>query len=213
MLNKIIPKYILPWLALAIILNILRIVLFGKLSFIYILWNIFLALIPFVISIILLNYSEKNKLNKTFFVIGGIVWIIFLPNAPYIVTDLIHLGVVRGVPVLYDSILLFTSAFVGVFLGLSSIYNIEKILLSKYSREITQVIIIVILGLTSFGMYIGRSFRFNSWDVFVSPLSFTSKLFDIFSVTSNHIETFSYMVLFFAFLYISYLSWKYLNKI
>jgi len=213
MLNKIfIQKSIILLILLALILNILRVVLFGKLSFVYLLWNIFLAFIPFLISSILLYFSNKNKLNKTFFIIGGIFWLVFLPNAPYIVTDLIHIGVVRSVPVLYDSVLLFTSAWVGLLLGMSSMFHIEKILLSRYTKKVTAIIIIIITFLISIGMYLGRFFRFNSWDIFTNPLSFIGKILNTLSYSTYHIEALIYIPLFFTFIYISYLSWKFSNK-
>jgi uncharacterized membrane protein len=212
MLKKIIiPKSIILLIILAFALNILRVILFDKFSFIYILWNIFLAFIPFLISSILLYYKENDKLNKTVFIIGSILWVVFIPNAPYIITDLIHIGVVRSVPVLYDSILLFTSAWVGLLLGMSSIFHMEKIFLYKYSKKITSFIIIIILLLTSFGMYLGRFFRFNSWDIFTSPIYSLGKLFSNLTSSAYHIEALIYILLFFVFLYVSYSSWKYSN--
>lgn len=207
--NKIfIPKSIILLIILAVILNILRVILFDKYSFIYILWNILLALIPFLISTILSFYSNKDKLNKSFFIIGGFFWLIFLPNAPYIVTDLIHIGVVRAVPVLYDSILLFTSAWVGLLLGMYSIYQMEKIIFSRYNKKITDISIFIILLLTSFGIYLGRFLRFNSWEIFTNPVSLLQKMLKIFSYSTYHIEALIYIPLFFVFLYISYISWK-----
>lgn len=212
MLNKIsIPKSIIPLIILAFALNILRVVLFDKFSFVYILWNILLAFIPFLISSILLYYSEKNKLNQTLFVIGGIIWLIFLPNAPYIVTDLIHIGVVKGVPVLYDSVLLFTSAWAGLLLGVNSIYHIEKILLSKYSKKITNFIILIVILFTSFGVYVGRFLRFNSWDFFTSHSSLLSSVWKIFTQSNNYVNVYIYTILFFFFIYVSFISFKHSN--
>lgn len=209
MFNKIsIPKSIVLIIALAIILNVLRVVLFGKFSFIYLLWNIFLAFVPFLISSLLLYLKQDGKLKNWLFIIVGIIWVLFLPNAPYIVTDLIHIGVVRSVPVLYDSVLLFTSAWAGLLLGMHSIFHIEKILLSLYSKKITSVIILIILALTSFGMYLGRFFRFNSWDIFVNPLSSSDKFIKNLSSSSYHIDALIYVVLFFLFICVSYYSWK-----
>ena len=196
MLNKIsIPKSIIPLIAFAFALNILRVILFGKFSFTYILWNILLAIVPFLISSILLYYSALHKLSQTFFVLGGIVWLIFLPNAPYIVTDLIHLGEVHSVPILYDSVLLFTSAWVGLLLSLHSIEHMEKILLSKYSKKLTDFIILIVILFTSFGVYLGRFLRFNSWDIW-----------KIFTQSNNYVNVYFYTLLFFFFIYVSYVS-------
>lgn len=209
MLNKtFLSKSIILLIVFTIALNILRVVLFNRLSLVYIIWNLFLAFIPYVISFFLLHLSEKKKLSQKVFIILGIVWLLFLPNSPYIVTDLIHIGVVRSVPVLFDSILLFTSAWLGLLLGMNSIFHIEKILISKYSSKITSIVIISILFLTSFGMYLGRFLRFNSWDILVHPLDFFRILANAFSTSTRHIEALIYTLLFFSFILVSYYSWK-----
>lgn len=209
MLKKIlIPKIILYPLILVLTLTILRVILFGKYSLIYILWNIFLAIIPFILSSILLHLKEIGKLRNLTFVILGIFWLLFLPNAPYIVTDLIHIGVVKSVPVLFDSILLFSSAFVGFMLGLYSLNHIENILSSLYSKKVTLFIVLLIIFLTSFGMYLGRFLRFNSWDIIIDPLSLSGRFLETLSSSGYHVESLIYIPLFFIFICSYYFSWK-----
>ena len=204
----IIPKSIILILILSILLNIFRILFFGKLSFIYIFWNIFLALIPFFISYFLLNLSNKNKLTNIILIIGGIFWLFFIPNAPYLVTDLIHIGEIRTVPILYDTILLFSTAVLGLILGLYSIYHIEQILKKKYSFKIATKIIYVLIFLISFGIYLGRFLRFNSWDIIINPIVFINTLGKIFTNKNNCIEAIFYTFLFLFFIIIFYKSWK-----
>ena len=199
-----IPKSVLVLLALSFILNIFRIILFGKFSLIYILWNLFLALIPFAISSLLLKYLNKNKLNKTLLLIGGIFWLFFIPNSPYIVTDLIHIGEIHLVPVLYDSVLIFSSALAGLILGMHSIYHMEHILAEKYSQKISSFIIIITIAFISFGVYLGRFLRFNSWDIFASPLSFINGVSEIFTNRNILVESVFYTILFFLFIFMSY---------
>lgn len=195
-------------MALAIILNIFRIVIFNKFSQVYLLWNIFLAFIPFLISSILLWSVNKNKLKNPLFIIGGILWLLFIPNAPYIITDLIHIGEVRAVPALYDSFLIFTSAWVGLLLGLYSIHHIEQILKKRYSQKVTYITLGVIMLFISFGIYLGRFLRFNSWDIFEKPLSFINGIGNIFSRSSNYKEALLYTLLFLFFIIMSYNSWR-----
>jgi uncharacterized membrane protein len=207
-----IPKAIAFPLLLVFILTILRVIIFDKYSLIYILWNILLAFIPFFISSILLYLKQNNKLKDYLFILLGLLWLLFLPNAPYIVTDLIHIGVVRSVPVLFDSILLFTSAYVGLMFGMYSIFHIENILIYKYSKNVTLIITTTILLLASFGIYLGRFFRFNSWDVFVAPFSSSDKLLKMLSSSPYHMESLIYIPLFFVFICTFYYSWKSFNK-
>ena len=204
----LIPKSIILLLILFFVLNIFRILFFGKLSFIYIFWNIFLAIIPFFISYFLLNLSSKNKLTKKIFIIGGIFWLFFIPNAPYLVTDLIHIGEIRTVPILYDTILLFSSAALGLLLGISSIYHMEQILRTKYSQKNVSKIIYISIFLISFGIYLGRFLRFNSWDIIANPIIFINTLGKIFTNKSYFIEALFYTLLFIFFIIMFYQSWK-----
>ncbi len=208
-LNINIPKQIVILLLLPLILIIARVVVFGSFSLIYISWNIFLATLPFIISSLLLSQAKKNNLSKTLFIIVGIFWLLLLPNAPYIVTDLIHIGVVRSVPAFYDSILLFSSAWVGMILGMNSIFHIEQIFRMSYSKTVTNIIIAIIIFFTSFGVYLGRFLRFNSWDIFLNHLSVLKGILKTLSNTTNPLGIYFYLPLFFFFMYFSYIAWKY----
>ena len=203
-----IPRSIISLLILSVILNLLRIVFFGNTSFIYILWNILLAFVPFFISSILVLNTNKGNIIKPFFIIGFILWFIFLPNAPYVITDFIHLGRIHIVPVMYDIFLLFTSAAVSLLMGLYSLSHMEKILLLKFSKKVTNIFIAIIILFTSFGMYLGRFLRFNSWDLFISHNSLVFGIWNALSTPDNFMNIYSYTILFFVFIYVFYISFK-----
>ncbi len=203
-----IPKSIILLIILSVVLNILRVIIWDRVSFIYILWNIFLALLPFLVSSILININNQKKIKNYLFFIIGIIWLLLIPNAPYIITDFIHIGEVRAVPELYDSFLLFSSAWVGLLLGLHSINHIEQILKTKYKKNIALAIITIIIIFISFGIYLGRFLRFNSWDVFAKPQVFLNGIVEIFSNTKNMTEALLYTLLFFFFMLTAYFSWK-----
>lgn len=208
-LNKFIPRDILIIFVLATALNIIRVVVFESYSFVWLFWNMFLAVIPFVISTFLFWLENKNKLNNHLFIIGGIFWLLFIPNAPYIVTDFIHIGVVRAVPVLYDAFLLFSFAWVGLYLGLYSISHIDEIIRKRYSKTTAEIILPIIIILVSFGVYLGRGLRFNSWDVFINHTSLLNHLWKIISQATIHTEVYLYTFLISIFLYLFYKSFKY----
>lgn len=206
-----IPKSIILMLSLAVVLNIIRIYLFDTNSFVFMFWNLFLALVPFLISSTLLIYAKKENIIKPLFIFSFIVWLLFLPNAPYVMTDFIHLGRIRAVPVMYDIFVLFSSAWVSLLMGLYSLSHMEKILLLKFSKKAVNIIIPIIILFTSFGIYLGRFLRFNSWDFFTSHGPLLSAIWDIFTKSNNYINVYSYTFLFFAFIYISFLSFKNTN--
>jgi len=203
-----IPKSIASLLILALVLNTLRIFLFNTMSFVYMFWNIFLAFIPFFISSVLIARTDRDNLFKPFFIIGFVLWFLFLPNAPYVVTDLIHIGRIRAVPAMYDAFLLFSSAAVSLLLGFYSLSHMENLLSLKFSKKNTNIIIFLIILFTSFGMYLGRFLRFNSWDFFTSHNFLLSSVWKIFTNPIDNINAYTYTLLFFCFIYISYVSFK-----
>jgi len=185
--------------------------------FLYLIWNIFLAFLPFFVSASLLWYENKTsqvgggKTKPAIFISGIILWLILFPNAPYLITDIIHLGVSHLVPLWIDSVLLFCSAYIGVFLGLYSLSHIEQIFLLRIGKIKTNIVILVAIFLSSFGIYIGRFLRWNSWDLFVSPKNFFSDILNIFSNPLGHGDAYFTTLIFFIFITTSYYLWKYVR--
>jgi len=203
-----IPKEIIIVLSLAVVLNLARVLFFNSTYFVFLLWNIFLAVLPFIISSVLLFYYKNSKLTNFIFIFGLFVWLLFVPNAPYLVTDLIHVGRGRGVPIIYDTFLIFSSAWIGILLFFYSLSHIEKIFISKFPKRNTSIVITGVILLISFGIYLGRFLRFNSWDIVAN----TEKLLnDIGSILVKPIENkdaYIFMSLTFVFIYVSYMAWK-----
>lgn len=206
-----IPKDIQILLFLTVVLNIVRMIVFQSSYFDYILWNIFLAVVPFVISIVLLNRSRKGTLRTSLFIIGGVLWLLALPNAPYIVTDLIHIGKGHGAPVLYDTFLLFSSAWVGMILFLHSLSHMEEIIVRKFTSKYLSSSIALIIFLCSVGIYIGRYLRFNSWDIF-TDMSFFGDTLRTLSHPTHFTEACLFIVPCFFFTYLSYRAWKEMKR-
>ena len=115
------PRQILIILGLTVVLNIIRPIIFHSSYFVYLFWNIFLAILPFAVSSILLWKAKYSNLATPYFVIGGIFWLLLLPNAPYIITDLVHLGRNHAAPIFFDIFLLFASGWLGLLLYMYSL--------------------------------------------------------------------------------------------
>ncbi len=200
----IIPKKVLILLALCAGLALIRIPLFGSTNHLYILWNLFLAFLPFAVSAILLFYKEREKLAEPLLIGGGILWLLLIPNAPYVVTDLIHIA--RGKAALYDTFFFFSAAWVGLLLGMHSISHIEKILRMKYNAKIVSLMIAFITLLIGFGIYLGRFMRWNSWDILTNPSPLFGDIWEAFLSPTDHVLL--YVGLFSIFTYLSYQAWK-----
>ncbi len=203
-----IPKDVSLLIILATVLNFGRVSFFGKFTFLFLFWNMFLAFVPFVISSWLLWYLKNKKPYIPFVVAGFIFWIIFFPNAPYLITDLIHTGRIMVVPVFYDLLVLFSSALVGLGFAFNSLAHIEQIIRMKFSRRATHGMLIAVLFISSFGIYLGRFIRFNSWNVLTDHESVFFKIWAIISHPYTYREAYLFTGFFFFGIYMLYHAWK-----
>lgn len=152
--------------SLAGVLVFARIIYSGSISSLFLVWNIFLAWIPFILSCFFNYYRYKQKWKQAIIFIS---WLLFFPNALYIVTDLVHIDRVSVVPWWYDVVLLFLSSLIGIVLGFVSLRKVEQFLLTYFTNRIVKPLIVLLLVLGSFGVYLGRFERWNSWDVVHNP--------------------------------------------
>src|SRR5690606_20092531 len=104
-------------------------------------------------------------------------WLLFFPNAPYIITDLIHLNTRFNPSVWSDTLLLFTCALAGLAAGLYSLHIIHKVLDSFFKSFTSWIIVGTSLVLSGFGIYLGRVQRWNSWDLFTDPITLMGDVF------------------------------------
>ncbi len=164
-----VKKIVQYLLCFCIVLSMIRIKLTETLFLAFLVWNLFLAAIPFWIS----NYLTEHKFQKYSrfkFIIAFGVWLLFLPNAPYMITDFIHLRVAKETLIWFDILLIFTYANTGLLLAIISISQIFQIIQQQWSLKIAKGFLITVPFLCGFGIYLGRVLRFNSWDFFSSPL-------------------------------------------
>tara|TARA_R110002072_G_scaffold38347_4_gene111202 strand:+ start:820 stop:1524 length:705 start_codon:yes stop_codon:yes gene_type:complete len=148
-------------------LSIFRVYLSGSKDFLFLNWNLFLASIPFLASSYL--RVQEHKKWKTILIL--ILWLLFFPNAPYILTDLFHLRVLDSAPIWFDTILILSFAWTGLIFGFISLIDISKISLQWIRQRWLNPIVGILLFLTAYGIYIGRFLRWNSWDLISHPLS------------------------------------------
>lgn len=161
-------------LSLGIIVSILLFVFRWAITadgfYIFLPYNLALALIPLVISRLLTRYMQRNHPSWILAGFSGFVWLLFIPNAPYIMTDFIHLGKVGGIPLWFDALFILLYASTGLLAGWYSLYDMQKLVKKWYGKFIGWVFVCSVLLLTSFGVYLGRFLRWNSWDLFLDPL-------------------------------------------
>jgi uncharacterized membrane protein len=156
-------------------LSVFRCIYAGNKAFLFLNWNLFLAFIPWVLTSLSVVKAHVRKSKAAILILSGL-WLLFFPNAPYVLTDLFHLRLRLSMPIWFDLILILSFAWTSLLFGFLSLWDIEYLLSKKIKRVSVTVISTGLLFIGSFGVYIGRNLRRNSWDIIRKPLGL---IFDI----------------------------------
>lgn len=192
-----------------------RVIYTLHLKFAFLIWNLFLAWIPFLLSIwmvyILAKKGDKSFKSVLLYVLG-VFWLLFFPNAPYIFTDFIHLTLndyfvyenyrfvfSNEFIIWYDFVLVSLFSLLGIILGFFSLYFIQRNFLQKYMKGISWIFVLMVSFLSGFGIYLGRFIRLNSWEVITNPLNLFIEIANILNADTMLLST-----LFGTFIFISY---------
>jgi len=176
--------------------------------FLFLNWNLFLAWIPLLLSSFIFAFNIKSKISLIFIII---VWILFFPNSPYILTDLFHLRARNSVPIWYDLIVILSYAWTGLVCGFISLNDIEKSLSEYGKRNGINAVIIFFLFMSSFGVYLGRFLRWNSWDVLNNPFGLFSDIVVRFIYPLEYTKTWGVTVLMGIMLNFMYFTFKWVE--
>lgn len=160
------------------VLLAVRIIVTQKPEYIFLPWNLFLAFIPYQLARWVMN--NVRVMENKFKLIGLLfVWLLFIPNSFYIITDLFHLAKARSAPQWFDLLLIFSFAWNGILFGILSLRKVEMIIRHTMGRSVSFFIVLLVMWLIAFGIYIGRFLRFNSWDVLTDPFSLAAEMTDM----------------------------------
>ena len=150
--------------------------LYGETTHDYLLWNLFLSWLPFILAV-WLRYTLRNHLWsswKALFI--TIAWLLLLPNSFYMISDFIHLRDLSEEQILFSAITFTAFVFTSLCLGIASLYIVHTELLKRMRGRAAAILVGVLLLAVSVAIYVGRDLRWNSWDIIVSPFGL---LFDV----------------------------------
>lgn len=162
-------------------MELFRIYHTGHIGYMFLIWNLFLAWISLVVAMVIhyvwfIPHRNKKIISLTFL---GFIWLIFYPNAPYMITDFIHLRIINfrvsGASYVmsylawYDFLMFCLFIFTGALVGFISLFIVHKLIRQLFSNFVTWFIVAGILFLSSFGIYLGRFIRWNTWDIMMDP--------------------------------------------
>lgn len=154
-----------------------RVIYTGSPLFLFLVWNLFLAFIPYILS----AFLEKQQLkSRWIFFISFFIWLMFVPNSFYIITDLFHLRMNVTVPLWYDLALLLSFAWNGLLVGILSVRHMERLFEKFFNKKFDLFFIIPVMALNGLGVYVGRYLRFNSWDIITNPFQLIRDIFTLF---------------------------------
>lgn len=193
------------------VFSLFRLFYTGSPVFLFLNWNLFLAFIPWFltcISIALPRYFQ-SRLSILLLLVP---WLLFFPNAPYILTDLFHLRGKLAMPVWFDALLIVSFAWVGLLYGFLSLLDIETLLGRFMKRRAVLATVSMLLFASAFGIYLGRYLRFNSWDIITNPLGLLGDIADRFITPYRHPRSWAMTLFMGAFLHIAYWSLALLKK-
>ena len=177
----------------------------GTYRYAMLVWNLGLAWIPFILAYLAFILSWRRNLVSFVIPAFAFLWLIFFPNAPYILTDLQHLN--QSSPaslVWYDVIMLVWFSWTGMLLGIVSLNLMQEIIRREFGRLPGWVFVFFVAGLSSVGVYLGRFIRLNSWDILQTPSNAAGSVWDWLADPSlKSIGFVSLYTLFFIFIYLT----------
>lgn len=198
-------KILLAFLCIfSVLLSTFRILATDNIRYIFLNWNLFLALIPWLAST-WLKQKIRPAMASTLVIL---LWILFFPNSPYILTDLFHLRKNSDMPMWYDLIMILSYAWTGLLFGFMSLMDIESLAEKWLSKKMIPFAICILFFITSFGVYLGRFLRWNSWDIITNPTSLASDILHQFIEPQHHLRTWGLTLLMGSLLSLMYFSFK-----
>jgi uncharacterized membrane protein len=175
-------------------------------------WNLFLAWIPFILAYLAHAVSWRRLWLYLVIPFVAFLWLIFFPNAPYMLTDLQDLArTTSDAPLWYDVIIVVWCSWTAMMLGVVSLYLMQDIVVRLFGRVPGWMFVFIISALSSFGMYIGRFVRLNSWDILQNPAETAMNILGLVIDPSRRLAAFTFLyTFFFLFVYLLLYSFGHL---
>lgn len=155
--------------AVSISLFLMRIIGTHSTRYSFLVWNLILAWTPVGLAYWLKVRLQTSRWLTPSNLCLSLLWLIFLPNSFYLVSDLIHLHPTGEVNILFDAVLMASFIFNGFISGVISLYIVHTQLIKRLGRERAHQIVAGVILLCSFAIYLGRNLRWNTWDLVASP--------------------------------------------
>lgn len=189
--------------ALALTLLAGRFALSHHATYRFLAWNLVLAWVPYVIAVVA-SLARHRITRRVALGLLAPAWLAFFPNAPYLVTDFVHLRARTDAPLWYDIALLTAFAWTGFLLAVTSLRAVHRLLRAWWGARAAWSAVAIACPLTGAGIYIGRFLRWNSWDVALSPHTVVRDVARVYMDPVHHPGPWAFAAIFGALLFAVY---------
>ena len=204
-------RWILLSAGFSCFLLLCRILVTGRLTYLFLPWNLLLAFVPYLISGWLTRQSPVNG-NRVRIYLALAGWLLFVPNSFYIITDLFHLEHIDSAPPWFDLLMLFSFAWNGILFGLLSLLRVDQLIEGLFGKRFSFGFLIIVCWLNAWGIYIGRYLRFNSWDVLTDPFALAGDMLNMILHPITHAAAWGMISCYAVFMGLLYLTFKKLGE-
>ena len=181
-----------------------RVHISGGLTYSFLIKNLFLAWLPYGFALVANFAFTRSRRAWPMILFFSGLWLLFLPNAPYIITDFLHLQPRSGIPLWYDVGFIMSIALTGLFLGIASLRAVHGIIHHLAGPVIGWGFALGAIGLSGLGVYLGRFLRWNSWDVIDSPLGIVIDSLRIFRHPLGYAEELGFIFMIATLMLVGY---------
>ncbi|MDB5166117.1 MAG: hypothetical protein JWM37_189 [Candidatus Saccharibacteria bacterium] len=142
----------------------------------YLVWNLFLAWVPLLFAAIVIKLLRRRAWSNWLTMLFSFLWLSFLPNSFYLITDYVHLREIERVDILFDVVMFTSFIFTGLVVGFLSLFLVHRELVTRVGRRTSYWLVGLVLFVCSYAIYLGRDLRWNTWDILANPAGI---LFDV----------------------------------
>lgn len=171
----------------------------------FLMWNLFLAWIPFLCAMGMAT-MYKRRAAAWQYIVPSVVWLLFFPNAAYLVTDLYNLTNMPPVPFWYDVGFFATLAWTGLLLAVAALQIVQRMVKQSFGAIWSWIVVLIVVGLNGVGIYLGRFLRWNSWDVITDPFGVIQDAIMPFIHPIAYRQPVAIIIVFSAMLFVFYVS-------
>lgn len=185
-----------------------RIYLIREVGYLSLIWNLFLAWLPYLFALITSLIHEVQPRWWWLLITPAGLWLLFLPNAFYIVTDFMQLTKHPSIPIWYDAGLITIASWTGLFLAIISLFTMQRIVQKQLGGLFSWGFSFLIIGLNGYGVYLGRFLRWNSWDIFFEPFGILSDSYDLLVNPLDSKEVIGFIAMYTSLFLVTYLTFS-----